>query len=77
MHGRSSEIDNRIGRILVSVEFDESEPSIRLHADFNDVAETLEEGDEIRLGSVGDEVADVDGRVEGGSLAEDRVVLFW
>lgn len=76
MHRRPLQVDNRHRRVLVRVEFDKGEPPVGLHADLDDVAEALEEGDDVGLRGVGDEVTDVDGRVERGSLNDDFVVLY-
>lgn len=72
---RAGEVGDGVGGVLVRVELDEGEAAIGLHADLDDVAEALEERDEVGLGRVGREVADVDGRVVRGGLSDNRVVL--
>lgn len=76
MHHRSRKVDDRVRSVLVRVELDESEPAVGLETDFDDVAETLEEGDQVGLGDEGDEVADVDGRVGCRGLGHDRLELW-
>jgi hypothetical protein len=59
---RARQVDDRHGCVLVRVELDKGEPSVGLHADLDDVAEALEQGDEVGLGRVRDEVATVNCR---------------
>lgn len=75
VHHRAVEVDDGVGSVLVRVELDKGEAAVGLHADLDDVAEALEERDEVGLGRVGRQVSDVDGRVVRGSLGDDRVVL--
>ena len=107
----SLKLNDGHGGVLVRVELDESESSVGLHPDLDDVAVALqqirkpeegisiatrscrwkrkesrekkrvvvvqthlEERDKVGLGGVGDEVSDVDGSVEDGSLGNDDVV---
>ena len=60
--------------VLMRVQFHESEPSIGLHTDFDDVAVALKERDEVCLRGIRDEVADVNGSVEIGCLRCDTFV---
>lgn len=60
--------------VLVSVELDERKTTVGLHANFGEVADGLEEGDEVRLGAVRDKIADVNGGVEGRGLLDHGLV---
>ena len=60
--------------ILVRVKLDESESSVGLHADLDNVAVALEQRDEVGLSSVRDEVANVYGRIVLGRLRDDLFV---
>lgn len=75
MHLLSVEIDDRSRRILVRVEFDKREATISLHANLDNVAEALKERYQVGLSRKGNEVADVDGRVEGWRCSRDGAVL--
>ena len=68
------ELDDGHRGVLMRIKLDESEATVRLHADLREVANRLEEGDEIGLSRVRDEVADVDGGVIRGSLGYHGLV---
>ena len=74
MHHLALQLHDGHRGMLVSVEFDESKAAIGLHADLGQVADRLEEGDEIGLGAVRDEIADVDGGVVRRGLLYDGFV---
>lgn len=59
------------------VEFDECESAIGLHADLDNVTIALEEGYEVCLCGVRDEISDVDCRVVFGGLEEDLIEREW
>jgi hypothetical protein len=46
------QLDNSHRRVFVSVELDESKSTIGLHANFGEIADGLEQGDEIGLSAV-------------------------
>ena len=58
----------------MGVHLDESESAVGLEARLNNIAEVLEKGNEIVLGSVRSQVADVAGRLPSGGLGDDHVV---
>ena len=60
--------------MLVRIQLYKGESAVRLHADFRQVTDGLEEGDKVCLGAVRDKVADVDGAVVCGSLLNDGLV---
>ena len=70
----SLELDDSHSSVLVSVKFDESEASVRLHPDFGQIATRLEERDEIGLGGVRSKVSDVDGAVVSRGLLDYGLV---
>lgn len=74
MYHLSLKLYNRHGCMLVRVQLDESETTIGLHADLRQVSDRLEQRDQVCLGAVRDEVADIDGRVVGGGLLHNRFV---
>ena len=59
---------------MVTVEFNKCEPSIGLHPDFDNITITLEKRDQVGLADIGDEIANVDCRVEFGSLGGYDIV---
>jgi hypothetical protein len=76
LHRGPLQADNGHGCVLVRVELDKGKAAIGLQADVDDVAEALKEGREVVLRDVGDEVADVDGRVVGRRLLDDDLVAW-
>jgi hypothetical protein len=60
--------------VLVSVELDEGEPAIGLHAYFGKIANGLEQRDKVSLRAIRNKVADVDSGVVLRSLLDDGVV---
>lgn len=68
MYQSPLQMTNRIARILMRIHLDEGESPICLQADFDDIPERLEEGEEVGLRGVGYEVARVDGGVGAGGV---------
>lgn len=58
------------------VHLDEGEATVSLEAGLDDIPKVLEQGDEVVLGGVGGEVADVAGSLPLGSLLNDHVVAL-
>lgn len=59
MHERILQPRNSKRSISMRVQLDKRKPPVRLHPDLDDIPITLEQGDEVRLRSVGDQVADI------------------
>lgn len=74
MNHLTLQLHDRQSSVLVSVELDESETTIGLHTNFGEIADGLEERNKIRLGTIGNEIANVDSRVVRSSLGDDRLV---
>ena len=70
----SLKLDDGHSGVLVSVQLDECEATISLHAYLRQIPDRLEERDQVRLSAVRDEIANVDGRVVRGGLLHDRLV---
>lgn len=68
------QLHDRHGRMFVRVKFDEGEPAIGLHTDFREVADGLEQGNEVSLGAERDEVADVDSAIVRWGLLNNRLI---
>jgi hypothetical protein len=62
------------GGIMVTVELDKCESSIGLHPNFDNITITLEKRNQIGLTDIGDEIANVDCRVEFGGLSGYDIV---
>ena len=74
VHHLTLQLHDSHGSVLMGVEFDEGESAVGLHADLGKVADRLEQGDEVGLGAVGNEVADINGGVVGRGLSNDRLI---
>ena len=75
MHRVVLQVDDGLSGVLVCVEFDESETSVGLHTDLDDISVSLEKRDEVGLSGIWDKVADVDGRVESTGLVGDGLEI--
>jgi hypothetical protein len=62
------------GGVLVRVHLDKSEATVRLETSLGDIAEVLEQRNEVVLSGVGSEVANVASGLPLGSLSQDGVV---
>jgi hypothetical protein len=60
----------------VRVHFDKSKSTVRLEARLGDISKVLEEWDQVRLGSIWGQIADVAGRLPLGSLGDDHIVAL-
>jgi hypothetical protein len=60
--------------MFMRIKFDKRKATVSLHTNFREIADGLEEWDEVRLGTIRDEVADVDGGVIRRSLLDDGFV---
>ena len=65
---------NSHGGIMMTIEFNKCETSIRLHPDFDNITIALEQGDQIGLTDIRDQVADIDCCIEFWSLGGDDVI---
>lgn len=60
----------------MGIHLDKRESTVSLEAGLDDVAEVLEEGNEVVLGSVRSEVADIAGRLPTGGLLNNHIVTL-
>lgn len=67
------QLANRHCGILMGIHLDESKTAIGLEARFDNEAKVLEQGNKIVLGRIWREVANVAGRLPGGSLGDDHI----
>lgn len=72
----ATELANGHGCIFVSVHLDESKSTVCLETRLNNVTEVLKQRDEILLGRVGGEVANVTGGLPLRSLSNDHIVAL-
>ena len=70
----SLKLDDGHSGVFVSVQLDECEATISLHAYLRQISDRLEKWDQVRLSAIRDEIANVDGRVIRGRLLYDRLV---
>lgn len=68
------ELADGVGSVLVGVHLDEGKATVRLEASLGDISEVLEQRDEVVLGGVRGQVADVAGGLPRGSLLDDHLV---
>ena len=68
------ELADGIGSVLVGVHLDESKATVRLEASLSDISEVLEQRDEVVLGGVRGQVADIAGSLPCRSLLDDHLV---
>lgn len=68
------ELANGNGSVLMSVHLDESKSTVALEARLDNIAKVLEKRNEVGLGGVRSQVADVDGRLPLGGLVDNHVV---
>jgi hypothetical protein len=67
-------VGNSHGGIMMTVEFNKCESPVCLHPDFDNIAVTLEQGDQVGLTDIGDQIANIDRRVVFGGLSGDGFV---
>jgi len=60
--------------MFMRIELDKSKATVGLHTNFGKIADGLKERDEVRLGAIWDEIADIDRRVIRWRLLYDRFV---
>jgi len=74
MNHLTLQLHNRHGSMFVRVELDKREATVSLHTDFGEVADRLEKRDEVRLGTIGHKIANIDSGVIRRGLLDDRFV---
>lgn len=67
-------LTNGHSRVLVSVHLDERETTVRLETGLHHITEVLEQGDEVLLGSVWGQVANIACRLPSWGLVDDHVI---
>ncbi len=72
----AAQLTDRHRRILMGIHLDEGEAAIRLKARFDHVTVVLEEWDQVILGSVRREVADITGCLPLRRLLNDHVIAL-
>lgn len=70
------ELTDGHGSILMRVHLDKSETPISLHTGLDDIAKVLEQRNEVVLGGVRGEVANITCRLPLGSLVDNHVVTL-